>query len=165
MTASFGSLMELGDAWLNHRSFSVSAAITWGLGFAVGMLVVVPLLLRPRGTDGGADSASWSKLASRHVGRLGRGGRLEIVGGQLAFTPHGIERSLGANVWLVPAQAIAEVVVTPRTWMLLAGGYRRRLQIELEDGSTETFFVNDVHHVAAGLRSALARVATPVHVV
>lgn len=98
-------------------------------------------------------AVNWS-----HQG-LARGGHLALTSTSLLFQPNHVDAATGAGPWRLPLTAIAGVGVQPVTWRdFFSGGLRRRMRLELTDGSVALLVINRldrrVREVAAAVTAA-----------
>jgi hypothetical protein len=101
----------------------------------------------------------WSKGANRTSSRFRAvGGHLELSDSALSFRPHALDRALAGKEWSTPLSAIASVGVAERggKGLVFGGAVRKRLRIELRDGSVELFVMNRLDQVVADVRHAVA---------
>lgn len=95
---------------------------------------------------------TWSVRANYWRGWRALGGRLELTGSELRFTPHGLDRALGGDTTAVVAlRDIARVDVDRR-----GAVPRKRLWVTDSGGVVSTFLVPRVGRRAEELRSAVA---------
>jgi len=108
---------------------------------------------RPALHDG--ETSVLEERASYARGGLARGGLLVLTDRRLIFQPNRLEAwtLLKPSTW--PRTTIQEVAVAPTGEDLLAGGWRRRLQITLTDGRRAVFVVPRVDELQARLAAAL----------
>lgn len=100
-------------------------------------------------------AVNWS-----HQG-LARGGHLALTSSSLLFQPNRVDAATGAGPWRLPLTAVVRVGVQPVTWAdVFSGGLRRRMRLDLVDGSVALLVINRldrrVHEVGAAVAAAHA---------
>jgi hypothetical protein len=85
------------------------------------------------------------------------GGKLVLEADRLEFRPHGLDQVVFAREWLVPLTRIRSVGVEPRGLNPFNGALRKRLRVEMDDGSVELFVVPRIGEVQEQIASAVAR--------
>jgi hypothetical protein len=96
--------------------------------------------------------------ANHTEGSGARGGRLWLTDRRLIFSPHALDKGLGANRVDIPLSHITNAGKEaagcgPQAWF--SGGLRARLRIEVADGSKHLFVVNKLDTVIVQIRQHL----------
>ena len=74
---------------------------------------------------------------------LARGGHLALTSQALLFQPNRVDAVSGARTWRLPLAAVRSVGVQPVTWSdFFSGGLRRRMRLDLVDGSVALLVIN-----------------------
>lgn len=97
-------------------------------------------------------AANWS-----HQG-IAAGGHLALTSTSLIFQPNRVDSSW-TGPWRLPLTAVARVGVQPVTWSdFFSGGLRRRMRLDLVDGSVALLVINRldrrIREVTAAVASA-----------
>jgi hypothetical protein len=73
---------------------------------------------------------------------IAAGGHLALTSTSLVFQPNRVDSSW-TGPWRLPLTAVARVGVQPVTWRhVFSGGLRRRMRLELVDGSIALLVIN-----------------------
>lgn len=105
---------------------------------------------------------SWSVRANMSQDWRAVGGKLTVDGGQVAFAPHGLDRSTGGKPFDRPLTDLASIDLAPRELHPFNGGLRRRLRLRMSDGLEAMFVVNGPAKVGEQIaRSAEAAGGSP----
>lgn len=108
------------------------------------------------------ESVVWGVPATSSQHGIGRGGRLTLTTAALVFHPHRVDAATGGTPWRVPLTAVREVGVQPvALGDLFAGGLRRRLRLDLEDGSVVVLLVNRLARRVREVREAVLAARVP----
>lgn len=101
----------------------------------------------------------WKCFANRVIGRgaITAGGQLAVTDRRILFQPNRIDTALGREVWERPLDGVTGIESVGRSAAVFAGGVRRRLGIQTEDGH-EVFVVNRLKKKMSDLRALLPRV-------
>lgn len=108
----------------------------------------------------------WQRWANREQNRFRQaGGKLFLTNRRFVFSPHRYDKAFGGERWTCDLSNIAAVGVEPRRLVVpyptFFARYRRRLRIELRDGSIELFVVNRVKDTVEVLEVARRRIVAP----
>jgi hypothetical protein len=82
-------------------------------------------------------------------------GRLCLTNQRLLFIPKGFNVK-GRSPWSIDREQISGIEIAKRTWQPYNGGMRRRLLVQLADGSQQYFVMTRVDAVAADLCARLS---------
>lgn len=101
----------------------------------------------------------WSQHANREQDSFRQaGGRLFITDRRIVFVPGSFDKASGGRPWEAPLDQVAVVTVEPRRFTApllgLAARLRRRLRLELRDGSVELFVVNGLERLVGKVSGA-----------
>ena len=107
--------------------------------------------------DASAAEESTSFRANHSQGNRAVGGRIVLTSTHLVFTAHALDRRTGGRDLTIPLSNVRVASEGGRSLAggLFSGGLRRRLVIELEDGSSEAFVVSRVEDRVAAVNSLL----------
>ena len=94
--------------------------------------------------------ANWSRKG------IARGGTLVLTDRRLIFKPNSIDASVGLRASQWPIRSIDRVSVAPRNYNPLSGGLRRRLRVDLTDGTRELFVVGDAEQLTDTITAHLS---------
>ena len=98
----------------------------------------VPELVVPPG-----ETLAWRAAVNWTHRGLARGGHLALTSHALLFQPNRVDAATGAGPWRLPLAAVRSVGVQPVTWSdFFSGGLRRRLRLDLVDGSVALLVIN-----------------------
>lgn len=115
----------------------------------VGLWVRWPTLLE-------GEAIVWRRAANRtQSGRRAVGGRLFMTRGRLLFEPSRFDAAFRGQAWECWLTNISGVSNEAAGGDLLSGGLRKRLRLDLADGSAELFVVNHVHEAMEIVRRAM----------
>ena len=109
-----------------------------------------------------SDKKAWPMMANRTQGLRAVGGTLDVVEGELRFTPNALDALTGGKALAVPLTRVTAVGSEPgrvALGELFSGGLRTRLAIELDDGTRELFVVWSVPVAIEAVRTALEATA------
>jgi hypothetical protein len=84
------------------------------------------------------------------------GGKLVLQGDRLEFRPHGLDQVVFAREWSAPLTRIRSVGVEARGFNPFNGALRKRLRVEMDDGSVELFVVPRLDEVRDQIATAAA---------
>ena len=101
------------------------------------------------------EKVHWKKVANRTQGNRAVGGRLFLTERRLIFEPNRLDAATKGRSWSAPLKSIAGVGKDAPTGSLISGGVRTRLRLDLDDGHSEYFVVNGVHHVVEIIERAI----------
>ena len=94
--------------------------------------------------------------ANRAEGMTAVGGALRVTNERLVFTPTVHEVGYGRKPWSCALTDVVAIGIEPRRLInFSSGGLRKRLRIELRDGTCELFVVSRVAERAAQLRELM----------
>jgi hypothetical protein len=101
----------------------------------------------------------WRAACNWRQGPVARGGHLALTSQALVFQPHRFDAQTGGQPRRIPLDHVAAVSIEPGGIPkgLLAGGLRRRLRLDLIDGSTELLLMNRVAQRLAQVQAAVAK--------
>lgn len=110
-----------------------------------------------------SDDDAWSVPAGHVRSRLtAAGGTLKLDGDRLIFEPTLMARTLKAADWSAHVSNVREITtsgISPLSMM--AGGWRKRLAVELDNGDRELFSVARPGKVATELKGLVERPDAP----
>jgi hypothetical protein len=87
---------------------------------------------------------------------------MTLTSERLVFTANRMVARMGGRDWAAPRRALVGFAVADRALKeALGGGLRRRLRVNLNDGSEELFVVKDADDTAERLTDLLNREAEP----
>ncbi|PWK13352.1 hypothetical protein [Tumebacillus permanentifrigoris] len=100
------------------------------------------------------EQALWSGLANRTQNAFRSvGGKLFLTSRKLSFVAHQFDTNFWGTNWSVEIHEIKAIGLQPIDLKdLFGGGLRKRLRVELADGSVEYFVVNQLDKVLVLLR-------------
>ncbi|WP_194820343.1 hypothetical protein [Nocardia sp. XZ_19_385] len=103
-----------------------------------------------------SETVTWKHFANHSQSRnRAIGGRLYLTQTRLLFEPNQLDGATGGRSWHAPLGAIRAVGAQEADGSLFNGGLRRRLRLELSDGSVELFVVNKLDEVLGILDQAI----------
>jgi hypothetical protein len=102
----------------------------------------------------------WRRNANREQSQLRQvGGRLFVTRRRILFVPIRLDDATGGAQWDRPLADVSAVTVQPSERAAPFFGHtarlRRRLRVELKDGSLEIFVVNRVEDAVRSLRDVI----------
>lgn len=101
------------------------------------------------------ETLSWERRANHAVGMRAIGGKLHLTSRRLVFEPHGFDKATGGADWQRSLDNVTGAGAAPRQLTgLFNGGLRKRLQIDLRDGSSELFVIGDLDEVVEEISRA-----------
>jgi hypothetical protein len=104
------------------------------------------------------ETVRWKKAANREQnGWRAVGGRLFLTDSRLLFRPHRFDARLKGEDWAANLADIASVGTEEADGHPFSGGLRRRLCIDLADGTTERFVINQLETAVAMVAGSVQR--------
>jgi hypothetical protein len=112
------------------------------------------------------ETVQWNRAAARQASTFqAPGGRLFLTSTRLIHQPNRLAIGASGRPWSTPRTNISQITVEPRRSTIplfgMTAGLRKRLRIELVDGSTQLFVVNHLNKVLGDLRANLANDTSP----
>ncbi|MBC7797026.1 MAG: hypothetical protein H7Z37_09145 [Pyrinomonadaceae bacterium] len=118
--------MKIGDWWLAKQDALINETVEWSF------------------------FANRSQSANRAVG-----GKLFVTNKRLLFSPHYFDYILNGKIWQTELRNVRQIGVLKKGGDVFGGGLRDRLRIDLRDGQTELFVVNNLTKIVERLRSTI----------
>jgi len=104
----------------------------------------------------GDERLIWQVPCNWEQGGAARGGRLGVTSQALIFEPNRIDALTGGKSRRLPLSDIQSVEVEPGGRPSFSGGLRRRLRVNLRDGTYELLLVNNLGARLADIQAAVA---------
>lgn len=119
------------------------------MGDRLGSKWLTPCELLPE------EQVLWSCLANRTQNRWRAvGGKLFVTNQRLVFLPHFFDAALKGDKWVADRSDVTSVGTVPPAGGAFSGGLRERVAVQVKDGSTSLFVVNDPRDTAQKLHEA-----------
>jgi hypothetical protein len=99
----------------------------------------------------------WQSSAGRSLNRwITSGGKLLVTNRRVLFQPNRFDTLTGKTPWGCPLASVTGFDIVERDLAVLAGGMRRRLGIQTQDG-VESFVINDLEKKVMELREIISQ--------
>lgn len=105
----------------------------------------------------GAEQATWKSAANRAQRGRSVGGRLYLTNERLIFEPNRLDAATKGRPWSTLLDAIQCVATESPDGNVVSGGLRTRLRLDLVDGTTELFVVNDLESVVQTIDDGVSK--------